>query len=79
MPTDLPSRKPARTPGEALARSCLTALLMVPLNAWILMVLAGADHATINPAVPAFSFVQSTLVAVTLGVVGSFFYPRAGS
>ena len=77
MPTTLPTRKPARSPGAAIVEAAVSAGLALLLNAWLIMLLAGVDHDHITAAVPAWSFFQSALVAVTLQVVGSFFY-RSG-
>lgn len=43
----------------------ITALLLLPLNAWILMLCAGGAHHSI-PAIPAFGY--GTAVLLVLGV-----------
>jgi succinate dehydrogenase hydrophobic anchor subunit len=67
------AKKPATTAENALV-AILSALVMLPLNAWIVMLVAGADHLDISAAVPNWSYAQSILVTLTLIVVGSFFY-----
>ncbi len=75
MPTDLPTRK--RKSSAELFTTLLGVALMLPVNAFVVMLLAGADHTHLSTAIPAFSYGRSLLVTVTLMVVGSFFY-RAG-
>lgn len=68
--------------GTATTAAGVTAILLASVllmlsglfvSAWILMLIAGALHADVSTAVPAFSFVQTVLVTVALSAVGSFF------
>lgn len=64
--------------GVALGVAALAAMF-VALEAWLIMLVAGALHHEVHEGIPAIGFTASIWVAVALTIVGGFFKSSGSS